>query len=59
MTSKSSKIIADLRKVKDWSQIELAANSGVSHEMISKMTVAKLYPLLINLNKLQIHLMCL
>jgi transcriptional regulator with XRE-family HTH domain len=36
MASKTSKIIADLRKAKDWSQTELAANSGVSREMIGK-----------------------
>src|SRR5216110_2641407 len=36
MASKTSKIIADLRKQKDWSQAELAANSGVSREMIGK-----------------------
>ena len=36
MTSKTSKIIADLRKQKDWSQTELATNSGVSREMIGK-----------------------
>lgn len=36
MASKTSKIIADLRKQKDWSQTELANNSGVSREMIGK-----------------------
>ncbi len=36
MASKTSKIISDLRKQKDWSQTELAANSGVSREMIGK-----------------------
>jgi transcriptional regulator with XRE-family HTH domain len=36
MASKTSKIISDLRKQKDWSQAELAANSGVSREMIGK-----------------------
>ena len=36
MASKTSKIIADLRKTKDWSQTELANNSGVSREMIGK-----------------------
>jgi transcriptional regulator with XRE-family HTH domain len=36
MASKTSKIIADLRKAKDWSQSELANNSGVSREMIGK-----------------------
>lgn len=36
MASKTSKIIADLRKVKDWSQTELANVSGVSREMIGK-----------------------
>jgi transcriptional regulator with XRE-family HTH domain len=36
MASKTSKIIADLRKAKDWSQTELATNSGVSREMIGK-----------------------
>lgn len=30
------KIIADLRKAKNWSQTELATNSGVSREMIGK-----------------------
>lgn len=36
MASKTSKIIADLRKQKNWSQTELAAGSGVSREMIGK-----------------------
>lgn len=36
MASKTSKIISDLRKQKDWNQTELAANSGVSREMIGK-----------------------
>jgi transcriptional regulator with XRE-family HTH domain len=36
MASKTSKIIADLRKQKDWSQTELANISGVSREMIGK-----------------------
>ena len=36
MASKTSKIIADLRKAKDWSQTELTTNSGVSREMIGK-----------------------
>jgi transcriptional regulator with XRE-family HTH domain len=36
MASKTSKIIADLRKSKNWSQAELATNSGVSREMIGK-----------------------
>jgi transcriptional regulator with XRE-family HTH domain len=36
MTSKTSKIISDLRKQKDWSQTELATASGVSREMIGK-----------------------
>jgi transcriptional regulator with XRE-family HTH domain len=36
MASKTSKIIADLRKAKDWSHTELATNSGVSREMIGK-----------------------
>lgn len=36
MASKTSKIISDLRKAKDWSQTELATNSGVSREMIGK-----------------------
>lgn len=36
MASKTGKIIADLRKAKDWSQTDLAANSGVSREMIGK-----------------------
>jgi transcriptional regulator with XRE-family HTH domain len=36
MASKTSKIIADLRKQRDWSQSELATNSGVSREMIGK-----------------------
>lgn len=36
MASKTSKIITDLRKQKDWSQTELATNSGVSREMIGK-----------------------
>ena len=36
MASKTSKIISDLRKQKDWSQTELAASSGVSREMIGK-----------------------
>ena len=36
MASKTSKIIGDLRKAKDWSQTELATNSGVSREMIGK-----------------------
>jgi transcriptional regulator with XRE-family HTH domain len=36
MASKTSKIISDLRKQKDWSQAELATNSGVSREMIGK-----------------------
>ena len=36
MPSKTSKIIADLRKAKGWSQTELATNSTVSREMIGK-----------------------
>jgi len=36
MASKTSKIIADLRKAKGWSQTELANNSSVSREMIGK-----------------------
>jgi transcriptional regulator with XRE-family HTH domain len=36
MASKTSKIISDLRKQKDWSQTELANVSGVSREMIGK-----------------------
>ena len=36
MASKTSKIIADLRKPKGWSQTELATNSSVSREMIGK-----------------------
>jgi len=36
MASKTSKIIADLRKAKGWSQTELATNSTVSREMIGK-----------------------
>ena len=36
MASKTSKIIADLRKTKGWSQTELATNSTVSREMIGK-----------------------
>lgn len=36
MASKTSKIIADLRKAKGWSQTELATNSSVSREMIGK-----------------------
>lgn len=36
MALKTSKIIADLRKSKNWSQAELAANSTVSREMIGK-----------------------
>ena len=36
MASKTSKIIADLRKQRGWSQSELATNSGVSREMIGK-----------------------
>jgi transcriptional regulator with XRE-family HTH domain len=36
MASKTGKIIGDLRKAKDWSQAELATNSGVSREMIGK-----------------------
>lgn len=36
MASKTSKIIADLRKQKDWNQTELATYSGVSREMIGK-----------------------
>lgn len=36
MASAVSKIIADLRKTKDWSQADLATKSGVSREMIGK-----------------------
>lgn len=36
MASTVSKIIADLRKQKDWSQADLASKSGVSREMIGK-----------------------
>jgi transcriptional regulator with XRE-family HTH domain len=36
MSSKTSKVIADLRKQKDWSQTDLATYSGVSREMIGK-----------------------
>ena len=36
MASKTSKIIADLRKQKDWNQTELSTYSGVSREMIGK-----------------------
>jgi transcriptional regulator with XRE-family HTH domain len=36
MTINTSKIIADLRKQKDWSQTDLASKSGVSREMIGK-----------------------
>lgn len=32
----TGKILADLRKQKDWSQIDLAKESGVSREMIGK-----------------------
>jgi transcriptional regulator with XRE-family HTH domain len=31
-----TKIMADLRREKDWSQTDLATNSGVSREMIGK-----------------------
>ena len=34
--SNYANIITDLRKQKDWSQIDLADNSGVSREMIGK-----------------------
>jgi transcriptional regulator with XRE-family HTH domain len=36
MTVNTGKIIAALRKEKDWNQTELANNSGVSREMIGK-----------------------
>jgi transcriptional regulator with XRE-family HTH domain len=36
MASKTSKIISDLRKQKEWNQTELATASGVSREMIGK-----------------------
>ena len=36
MASKTGKIISDLRKAKDWSQTDLATESGVSREMIGK-----------------------
>jgi transcriptional regulator with XRE-family HTH domain len=36
MASKTSKIMADLRKQKGWSQAEMADRSGVSREMIGK-----------------------
>ena len=36
MALQTSEIIAALRKQKDWSQIELATNSGVLREIIGK-----------------------
>jgi transcriptional regulator with XRE-family HTH domain len=36
MPINTGKIITDLRKVKDWSQTDLAQKSGVSREMIGK-----------------------
>jgi len=36
MTLNTGKIITDLRKEKEWSQTDLANNSGVSREMIGK-----------------------
>ena len=36
MSSNFDRIIADLRKQKNWSQIDLANESGVSREMIGK-----------------------
>ncbi len=36
MVSIVSKIIADLRWQRDWSQADLASKSGVSREMIGK-----------------------
>ncbi len=36
MPINTGKIITDLRKQKDWSQTDLANNSGVSREMIGK-----------------------
>ncbi len=36
MPTNTGKIIADLRKQRNWSQTDLANNSGVSREMIGK-----------------------
>jgi len=44
MASKTSKIIADLRKQKGWSQAELAEKSGVSREMIGKYERSEAVP---------------
>lgn len=44
MSVTTGKIIADLRKEKDWNQTEFATNNGVSREMIGKYDQGEAVP---------------
>ena len=55
MASKTSKIIADLRKAKGWSQTELANNSSVSREMIGKYERGEAVPSIDAAKKIKVY----